>query len=203
MPWGGVDPIVVASQIVLGLQTIASRQIDVTDGARDRHRRQRSRAGIAATSSPTASMMVGTIRTFDPAMRDDIHARMKRTAEHIARAAGATAEVEIATGGLITDNNAALLKQMTPTLQRTAGGGFRTINPITGSEDFPVFTREIPGLFYLLGVSPKGADPRTQPANHSPLFFADEAALPTGVRSMANLAVDYLRSGGMKAASVQ
>lgn len=91
----------------------------------------------------------------------------------------------------------------TPTLQRTAGGGFRTINPITGSEDFPVFTKEIPGLFYLLGVSPKGADPKTQPANHSPLFFADEAALPSGVRSMANLAVDYLRSGGMKSANVQ
>jgi amidohydrolase len=136
-------------------------------------------------------------------MRAEIHTRVKRTAEDIAHSAGATALVEISTGGLITDNNAALVAQMTPTLQRTAGGGFRTINPITGSEDFPVFTKEIPGLFYLLGVSPKGADPKTQPANHSPLFFADEAALPTGVRSMANLAVDYLRSGGVKATNVQ
>ena len=111
---------------------------------------------------------------------------------------GATALVSITTTGLITNNDAALLEKMTPTLQRTAGeGGFRTINPITGSEDFPEFTRSIPGLFYFLGVSPKGSDPKTQPANHSPLFFADEGALPTGVRAMANLAIDYLKSGGL------
>lgn len=93
---------------------------------------------------------------------------------------------------------------MSPTLKRTAGeGGLRTINPVTGSEDFPVFTKEIPGIFYFLGVAPKGADLAKQPANHSPLFFADEGALPTGVRSLANLAVDYLKSGGLKATSVQ
>ena len=137
-------------------------------------------------------------------MRADIHTRIKRTAEDIAHSSGATALVSIQTGGLVTANDAALTERMMSTLQRTAGvGGLRIINPVTGSEDFPEFTREIPGLFYFLGVLPKGADPKTAPVNHSPLFFADEAALPTGVRSLANLAVDYLRGGVMPKGAVQ
>ncbi len=194
-PWSGVDPIVVSAQIVLGLQTIASRQIDVTT-APGVITVGMIQGGNRGNIIPDSVVMVGTIRTFDPAMRNEIHARIKRTAEDIAHSAGATAQVTISTGGLITQNDAALLEQMTPTLQRTAGeGGFRIVNPITGSEDFPEFTRDIPGVFFMLGVSPKGSDPKTQPANHSPLFFADEAALPTGVRALSNAAVDYLRLG--------
>ncbi len=201
-PWSGVDPIVVAAQIVLGLQTIASRQIDVTS-APGVITVGMIQGGNRGNIIPDSVVMIGTIRTFDPAMRDEIHARIKRTAEDIAHSAGATAVVQLTRGGLITQNDAALLDKMTPTLQRSAGdGGFHIVNPITGSEDFPEFTRDIPGLFYFLGVSPKGADIKTQPANHSPLFFADEAALPTGVRAMSNLAIDYLRSGGLNAPRV-
>jgi amidohydrolase len=196
-PWSGVDPIVVASQIVLGLQTVVSRQIDVTS-APAVVTIGMIQGGNRGNIIPDSVVMVGTIRTFDPDMRTRIHERVTRTAQDIATSGGATALVSITTTGLITNNDAALLEKMTPTLQRTAGeGGFRTINPITGSEDFPEFTRSIPGLFYFLGVSPKGSDPKTQPANHSPLFFADEGALPTGVRAMANLAIDYLKSGGL------
>ncbi|MEO8622470.1 MAG: amidohydrolase [bacterium] len=196
-PWSGVDPIVVAAQIVLGLQTIASRQIDVTS-APAVITIGMIQGGNRGNIIPDSVVMIGTIRTFDPAMRTEIHTRVKRTAEDIAHSAGATALVTLTTGGLITQNDPALLAKMTPTLQRTAGeGGFRTINPITASEDFPEFTREIPGLYYFLGVSPKGSDLKTQAPNHSPLFFADEGALPTGVRAMANLAVDYLKSGGL------
>ncbi len=192
-PWSGVDPIVVSAQIVLGLQTIASRQIDVTT-APGVITVGMIQGGNRGNIIPDSVVMVGTIRTFDPAMRTEIHERIKRTAEDIAHSAGATAQVSISTGGLITQNNAALLEQMTPTLQRTAGeGGFRIVNPITGSEDFPEFTRDIPGVFFMLGVSPRGSDPKTQPANHSPLFYADEGALPTGVRALSNAAIDYLR----------
>ena len=144
---------------------------------------------------------IDSIRTFDPEMRKEIHLRVKRTVEDIATSGGATARVNVSTGGLITQNDASLLEKMTPTLQRTAGdGGFKIVNPVTGSEDFPAFTKDIPGLFYFLGVAPKGMDQKSQPANHSPLFFADEAALPTGVRAMTNLAVDYLKSGGIATA---
>jgi len=202
-PWRGVDPIPVAAQVVLGLQTVASRQIDVT-AAPAVITIGMIQGGNRGNIIPDSVMMIGTIRTFDQSMRAEIHERVKRTAEDIAHSAGATATVEISTGGLITQNDAALLDKMTPTLQRTAGdGGMKVINPVTGSEDFPVFTKEIPGVFYFLGVAPKGADLSKQPANHSPLFFADEGALPTGVRSLANLAVDYLKSGGLKPGSVQ
>ncbi len=196
-PWSGVDPIIVSAQILLGLQTIASRQINVT-AAPGVITVGMIQGGNRGNIIPDSVVMVGTIRTFDAAMRAEIHTRIKRTAESIAHSAGATAEVSIATGGLITQNDATLLDQMTPTLQRSAGnGGFRIVNPITGSEDFPEFTRDIPGVFFMLGGSPTGSDPATQPANHSPLFFVDEGALPTGVRALANLAVDYLRKSGV------
>jgi len=195
-PWAGVDPIVVASQIVLGLQTVASRQIDVT-----------AAPGIITIGAivggnrrniiPDSVVMIGTIRTFDPGMRKEIHRRIQRTAEDIAHSAGATARVTIDATGPVTWNDPALYEKMVPTLRRTAGdGGFQTANPHVAADDFADFTKGIPGFFVFLGVSPKGADVSTQPTNHSPLFYVDEAALPTGVRAMANLAVDYLRAGG-------
>ncbi len=193
LPWGGIDPIVVAAQVVLGLQTITSRQIDVTQapaivtiGS--------IQGGNRGNIIPDSVVMVGTIRTFDEAMRKDIHERVRRTAEEIAKSAGATATVTIPGGGLLTYNDPALTEQMLPTLRRTAGeGGLKEIKPVTGSEDFPSFTQNIPGVFFFLGGLPKGGDPVTAPRNHSPYFFVDEAALPTGVRAMANLAVDYLK----------
>ena len=194
VPWGGVDPIVVASQIVLGLQTITSRQIDVT-AAPAIVTIGMIQGGNRGNIIPDSVLMVGTIRTFDEGQRKDIHERVKRTAEHIAAASGATATVTIPGGGLLTYNDPALTEQMVPTLKRTAGeGGLQITVPITGSEDFPSFTQTVPGLFFFLGVLPKGQDMSTAPRNHSPYFFADEAALPTGVRAMANLAVDYLRA---------
>lgn len=191
-PWSGVDPIVVSSQVVLGLQTIASRQVNVaylpsviTVG--------QITGGNRSNIIPDSVVMVGTLRTFDDAMRADIAARITRTAEDIARSAGATAIVKIDRGGLVQANDTSLTDRMLPTLRRTAGaGGLQIINPIMGSEDFPEFARTIPSVFFFLGVTPKGVDPATVAVNHSPLFFADEGALETGVRTMANLATDYL-----------
>jgi amidohydrolase len=183
---------VVASQIVLGLQTIASRQVDVTY--------QPSVITIGAINGgnrsniiPDSVVLQGTLRTFDDAMRADIAARITRTAEDIASAGGAKALVTVDQGGLVTANDTSLTERMMPTLRRAAPAGVGSIPPVTGSEDFPVFTRELPGLFFFLGVTPVDKDPRTAPANHSPLFFADEGALETGVRAMSALALDYLK----------
>lgn len=194
-PWSGVDPIVVSSQIVLGLQTIVSRQINLaylpavlTVG--------QIQGGNRSNIIPDSVVMVGTLRTFDDAMRADIARRIERTAKDIASAAGATAHVVVDPGGLVLANDTTLTNRMIPVLQRSAGaGGFSLMNPIMGSEDFPEFTRDIPGVFFFLGVTPMDRDLATVPANHSPLFFADEGALETGVRAMANLAVEYLRGG--------
>jgi amidohydrolase len=194
-PWAGVDPIVIGSQIVLGLQTIISRQVDITAvpaivtvGA--------FQGGVRSNIIPDSVSMIGTIRTFDPAQRQEIFARMKRTAEQIASAGGATAAFSIDSGYPVTVNDSALTAQSIPTLRWAAGDAGIGVRPlVTGAEDFSYFQEKVPGAFVILGVTPKDRDPRTVAANHSPLFFADEAALPNGVRAMAGLAVDFLSTG--------
>jgi amidohydrolase len=196
MPWAGVDPIVVASQIVLGLQTIVSRQIDltlapavVTVGTIE--------GGSRHNIVPDQVRMTGTIRTFDPGMRAQILARVKRTAEDIASAAGATAELTLGDGYPVTWNDPALTERMTPSLKRVAAGTFNaSAQPTTTSEDFSYYGQKVPALFFFLGVAPKGGDPAAWAANHSPRFNPDEAALITGVRALASVAVDFLSGAG-------
>lgn len=196
MPSMGVDPIVVGSQIVLGLQTIVSRQANlmtapavVTVGA--------FHGGLRENIIPDTVWMIGTVRTLDPAMRTDVLARLKRTAESIAASAGASAEVTITMGYPVTVNDAALTRAIVPTLRRVAGEGKIYESPATtGAEDFSRFQEKVPGVFFNLGVTPRDKDPKTAAANHSPLFFADEAALPVGVRAMAGVAVDFLLGAG-------
>jgi amidohydrolase len=194
LPWLGVDPIVVASQIVLGLQTITSRQIDLT-AAPAVITIGRLQGGVRFNIIPDSALLEGTIRSFDPKMQDEIHLRIRRTAELIAKSAGATAEITIERGNPVTYNDPALTERMSATLKRIAGADAVTIGPpTTTAEDFSLFEQKIPGLFFFLGVTPKDADPAKVASNHSPRFFADEAALPIGVRLLANLAVDYLQS---------
>jgi amidohydrolase len=193
-PWGGVDPITVAAQITLGLQLIPSRQIDVTK-APAVVTIGMIQGGIRGNIIPDSVVMVGTIRTFDDSMRADIHRRIRRTAEQIAQSQGATAMVSIPpeAGYPLTFNDPGLTDRSLPTLRRIVGdSGLMTHMPITGAEDFSEFQKKIPGFFFFLGVTPRDRNPETVPKNHSPLFFADEAALPVGVRSLAHLAVDWL-----------
>lgn len=192
VPWDGVDPIVVASQIVLGLQTIISRQIKLTTapaiitiGS--------IQGGTRNNIIPNDVIMEGTIRTFDPEMRKQIHKRVNLTATSIAQAAGATADVRIEKDAPITFNDSNLTSRMAESLRRVAVGRCDSNTPaVTISEDFSFYQQRVPGLFFFLGVTPKNIDPSTVAPNHSPKFFIDESALVTGVRAMASLAVDYL-----------
>jgi amidohydrolase len=194
-PWAGVDPIVVAAQIVLGLQTIVSRQVNiakepavVTIGGID--------GGNRFNIIPDKVVMVGTIRTFDETLRQDIHRRVKLTAEHIAEASGATAEVIIEGPYAVTINDPGLTERMLPTLRRVAGDSNVILRDrVMGAEDFSFFAQKAPGLFIFLGGSPKGTDMTKVAYNHSPRFFVDESALLLGVRALANLTVDYLNGG--------
>ena len=140
---------------------------------------------------PDSAKLVGTIRTFDDAVQTDIHAKVTRIAENIAEAAGTTAQVTITKGYPVTSNEPALTARMLPTLERVAPGAVKVSELITGAEDFTYFQRQAPGLFVFLGITPP-AQVGKAPQNHSPLFVVDEAALPTGVRALAHLAVDYL-----------
>ena len=192
-PWNGIDPIVVASQIVLGLQTIASRQVDVTQ-APSIVTVGRITGGIRNNVIPDSVEMEGTIRTFDAAMREQIHMRIERTARLIAQSAGASIEFELTYGAPATVNDPVLTEKMTPTLQRVAGeGGLVSVHPQTVAEDFAFFANATPGLYVFLGNGEPGIDPQTLPANHSPLFDMYEPSMEIGVRAFSHLVVDYLQ----------
>jgi amidohydrolase len=199
-PWLGVDPIVTSAQIVLGLQTIVSRNIDlnrepavVTIGA--------IKGGVRENIIPDTVEMRGTIRSFDEGMRDAIHERVTELAEGISGAARASCRVCITKNYPVTVNDPVLTEQMVPTLTRVASTGPRpmgieVVPKATGAEDFSFFQRLIPGLFFFVGVTPPEIDPTQAYSNHSPRFVADERGLEVGVRALANLAVDYLASRG-------
>jgi amidohydrolase len=191
-PWDGVDPIVVAAQIVLGLQTIGSRQVDVTL-APSIVSVGRISGGIRNNVIPDEVELEGTIRSFDAAMRRDIHERIERTARGIAESAGASVDYELELGNPPVVNDPALVARMMPSLQRAAGT-IHDINPQTVAEDFSEYAIRAPGLFLFLGNVPPGADPANMPTNHSPLFDTHEPNLEVGVRVFSHLAVDYLKA---------
>jgi amidohydrolase len=192
MPWAGVDPIVVGSQIVMALQTIVSRTVNITEapavvtiGAFN--------GGNRFNIIPESVELLGTVRTFNEDIRKDIHRRIRDIATKTAEAAGATVEITYGIGYPTTINDPALTERMAGTLRRVAGQDNVRIGPLTGtSEDFSYFQQKVPGMFFFLGVTPRDRDPKTVPTNHSPLFFADESALPLGVRALTNLALDYM-----------
>lgn len=196
MPWRGVDPIVTSAQIILGLQTLVSRQADITQAPAVVTIGQID-GGVRSNIIPDSVVMVGTVRTLDPEMRAQIEEGIHRTAEEIARSAGATAEVRLTEPLPVTYNDPELTGRMLPTLERVAGPGMaEEVPPITGSEDFSYYQQEVPGLFFFLGVVPDSVPLEDAAPNHSPYFFADETALPVGVRALANLAVDFLTGVG-------
>lgn len=192
LPWNGVDPVVVAAQIVLGLQTIVSRQTDLT-AAPAVITVGTLHAGQRANIVPGEARMSGTIRSFDPAVREQLLQQVRRTAEHLALSAGATARVSFDPGYPVTWNDPALTEKMLPSLRRVAGARLLgDVAPSTTSEDFAYYGQHVPSMLFFLGVNPPGADPAQWAPNHSPRFNPDEAALLTGVRALASLAADYL-----------
>jgi amidohydrolase len=188
-PWRGVDPIVVGAQIVTALQTIVARQVDLTNQPAIVTVGQ-FEAGVRNNIIPDSARLVGTIRTFDPEMRKEIHARLQRTAGGIAEASGATAEVRIDPGYPVTANNPALTERMLPTLKRVLGDRVYEGPKTTGAEDFSYFQQQVPGLFLFLGITPK-ADLGKAAQNHSPRFVVDESALITGVKTLVHLTLAY------------
>lgn len=192
MPWQGIDPVVVASQTILALQTVASRQVNplpgpvvITVGS--------VHGGVRHNIVPEMVELAGTVRTFDATVREDVHRRIRQTVEHVAAASGATAEVVLDQGNPVTFNDPTLTRRMAPTVERVAGPGkVRETLPVTWAEDFAVYQQQVPGFFLFLGIRPPGTKLEDAAPNHSPRFFVDESALPLGVKVLANLAVDYL-----------
>jgi amidohydrolase len=192
-PWAGVDPIVAASQIITGLQTIISRQTELTkEGAVISI--GLIRGGVRSNIIPEEVELIGTIRTLDVEMQKKIHAKIKLTATKIAESSGAVAEVKIITGYPITFNDLELTSQMLPTVQEVAGKeNVKLVDARTGAEDFSFYAQKVPGLFLFLGGMPKGQDPTEAASHHTPDFYIDESSMKLGVRTLCNLAIDYVK----------
>lgn len=192
-PWNAVDPVVAASQVVLGLQTVVSRQLNIskepaviTIGS--------IHGGTRTNIIPDNVEMLGTLRTFDEEMRQEALKRITTTAEAIAASSGAKAQVRFGPVAYpVTTNPAALTEASLPALKLATGGKTMVIPKVSGSEDFSEFQKVTPGFFYFLGAPPKGVDFNKAPSNHSPLFDIDEDQLPVGARTLAALAVDFLQ----------
>ncbi|HUQ11548.1 MAG TPA: amidohydrolase [Steroidobacteraceae bacterium] len=199
-PWNGVDPILVASQIVTSLNTIVSRQVDITDNPAVLSVGI-IKGGVRNNIIPESAEMIGTLRTFTPDQKAKIVAGMKRMAENVAAASGATAEFELDKyNNPVVVNEPKVTEKLLPVLERVAGKDHVKVVPlVTGSEDFAYFAQKVPSFFFFYGVTPKGKDAAAAPSNHSPEFYLDEAAIPLATRAMTGVVVAYQRDGaGLK-----
>lgn len=197
-PWMGVDPIVISAQIINGLQTIVSRQTELTKEAAVISV-GRINSGIRENIIPEVAVMAGTIRTLDNEMREKIHEKIKLTATKIAESGGATAEVIIENKTPVTYNDPALTEKVVGSLEKAAGrDNVIRINAVTGAEDFAFFQQKIPGFFFFVGAMMPDQDPNTVPAHHTPDFMIDERGMLTGLKAMLNVTLDYMHSSKSK-----
>jgi amidohydrolase len=197
-PWTGVDPIVTASQIIMGLQTIVSRSVDLTESAAVISVGKVT-AGVRSNIIPEELEMAGTIRTLDSKAQEMVHVKVKQIATNIAESAGATAEVSITEQTLITYNDPLLTASMLPTLEATAGKNNVLLTPaMTGAEDFSYYQAKVPGLFIFLGGMQKGKNALDTGAHHTPDFYIDESGFLLGIKTMTNLTLDYMEMQSKK-----
>lgn len=193
-PWSSIDPIVVSAQIINNLQSIVSRNLNVTENA-----------GVVTIGSihggnrsniiPEQVEMFGTVRTLTADDEKMFIERIKQVVTKTAESAGASADILIPYTNHypVTFNNVALTEKMLPSLQKTAGLQNVQLKPaVTGAEDFSFFQEKVPGLFFFLGGMPKGGNPKTAPSHHTPDFFIDESGLTLGVKALVNLTLDYM-----------
>ncbi len=191
-PWNGVDPIVVSAQVVTALQTIVSRQLNISKEPAVLSIGQIN-GGNRENIVPESVEMVGTLRAFDETMRADAKERITRTAESIASASGATAEVSFGPSAYpVTTNPEALTEMMAPVLKKVSGGKAMQTSRLMASEDFSEFQKVVPGMYIILGAAPEGKTPATAAPNHNPAFDFDEAAMPAGAKAMAAMTLEFL-----------
>jgi amidohydrolase len=195
-PWGGVDPIVISAQIINGLQTIISRDTELTKEAAVISVGL-IRGGVRNNIIPEEVEMIGTIRTLDPKMQKKLNEMMIFRVKSIAESFGGSADISISEGLPITYNDPDLTAKMLPSLQKSAGKeNVININAITGAEDFSFFQKEVPGLYFFVGGRPLDVKIEDAASHHTPDFFIDESGLKLGVKSMVNLTLDYMNNSG-------
>ncbi|MFN7603437.1 MAG: amidohydrolase [Bacteroidota bacterium] len=191
-PWNGADPIVAAAQIVTALQTIVSRNLELTNAAAVVTIGKIS-GGVRRNIIPETVEMQGTIRTLDSKMQDVVHARIKEITENIATGMGVKADVEVTKLYPVTYNDPKLTAWAAPFIERVTGKDKAKIIPAaTGAEDFSFYAQKVPGFFFFVGGMPLNADKDKTPSHHTPDFYIDESGMLTGLRAMLGLTAEYL-----------
>ena len=191
-PWSGVDPILISAKIIDGLQTIISRESNLTNEAAV-ITVGKIKSGVRFNIIPESAEMIGTIRSLDYGMKDHINKRMMEMVPAIAKAYGGDATIEIRDATDITFNDPELVKQMLPTMKRIAGdANIQTQKAVTGAEDFSYFSREVPGFFFFLGGMTPG-NTASFP-HHTPDFLIDDSGLLLGVKTLTEMSLDYLNN---------
>ncbi|XOV92380.1 MAG: amidohydrolase [Bacteroidota bacterium] len=190
-PWAGIDPITVSSQIIMGLQTIVSRQMELTKEAAVISIGQ-IEGGVRFNIIPESVSLVGTIRTLDPEMQKSIHQKIERTTRLIAESAGATADVEIFIENPVTYNDPELTTMMAPSLKKSCED-LQLVKASTGAEDFSFFALEVPSIYFWVGGCPKDIPLEEAPDHHTPDFYVDDSGMVTGVKAFLNLTLDYMK----------
>ncbi|MBD9480540.1 M20 family metallopeptidase [Pseudoxanthomonas sp. PXM02] len=193
-PWDGVDPITLGAQILLGTQSMIARQVNIATSPVVLTAGQ-FQAGVRFNIIPDEAKLVGTLRTFDPAVREDVITRFRRIATDYAHASEGTAELQVVNNAPATINQPALTQRVRPSLEKAVGAANVQEMPlVTVAEDFSQFANTVPGFYFFVGSTAKGIDPATAPINHSPQFLLDEQALETGSKAMLQVAWDYLHT---------
>ncbi len=195
-PWLGVDPINVGAQIINGLQTIVSRQEDIVK-APVVVTIAKFHSGVRSNIIPEEAILEGTLRTLDPQMQKDVHARIRKMVNKIGEANNAGIELSIDTKTQVTYNDSALTYSLVPSLEKAAGkNNTRVSNWTTGAEDFSFFGEHTPALFFNLGGMPKGGDPMKTGGHHTPDFYVDDSMLDVGVKAFCNIVFDFAKKKG-------
>ena len=203
-PWAGIDPIMATAQLIQSLNTVVSRRINIINNPAVVSVGM-VEAGTRNNIIPEESMLMGTIRTFDPELRKEIYNEIKQIAEGVAQGTGTEIAVEFDVGGFypVTVNDKPLLSKLKNSLVEASEGKFLELEaPATGAEDFSYFSQEIPGVYFWLGVNKPGVgldstnfgDRSGAAGNHSPYFYVDDGALDEGVKGLTYLVLDYLGS---------
>jgi amidohydrolase len=191
-PWNGADPIVASAQIITALQTIVSRNLELTNAAAV-VTIGKITGGVRSNIIPETVEMQGTIRTLDSKMQELVHAKIKQIAENIATGMGVKADVQITKLYPVTYNDPKLTAWAAPFIERVTGKEKAKVIPaVTGAEDFSFYAQKVPGFFFFVGGMPLNADPNKTSAHHTPDFYIDESGMLTGLKAMLNLTVEYL-----------
>ena len=191
-PWTSVDPVVTAAQIINGMQTVISRNTELTKEAAVLSVGL-IRGGVRNNIIPEEVEMIGTIRTLDPEMQKKLHDDFRRVAINIGEAMGATIELEIENHVPVTFNDPGLTTQLVPYLENVIGSENVIVRKaMTGAEDFSFYANEIPSFFFFVGGCPKGTDPNTVAPHHTPDFYVDDEGMITGVKCMLAATLGYM-----------